>query len=50
MGGGVAGWVTPGWDSYDKTLAPHIAEPSYVKTMLKNAEDPKPLVIEECIP
>ena len=50
MGGGVAGWVTPGWMTYDKSFAPHISEPSYVKTMLKEAEDPKPMVIEECIP
>lgn len=51
MGGGVAGWLTPGWMSYDKSLSPHIATPgkfffawqglAYVKEMLKNGENPK---------
>ena len=45
-----AHWITPGWMTYDKTLAPHIATPSYVQTMLLAGEDPKPLVLEECKP
>jgi ubiquinol-cytochrome c reductase subunit 6 len=43
-------YVTPGWYSHTKSLAPHIAEPGYVKEMLKNGEDPKPRVLEECKP
>ena len=27
MGGGIVGWLTPGWMTYDKTLAPHISAP-----------------------
>ena len=27
MGGGVAGWLTPGWMTYEKSLSPHIATP-----------------------
>jgi len=27
MGGGVAGWLTPGWMTYEKSLAPHISTP-----------------------
>lgn len=50
MGGGVAGWLTPGWMTYDKSLSPHIATPGYVKQMLKDGENPKELVIEECKP
>ena len=50
MGGGVAGWLTPGWMTYDKSLAPHVAAPGYVATMLKEGEDPKPLLLEECKP
>ncbi len=52
MGGGVAGWLTPGWMTYDKSLSPHIATPGkispilfvlgYVKQMLKEGENPKP--------
>ena len=50
MGGGFAGWLTPGWMTYDKSLSPHVATPSYVKQMLKDGENPKDLVIEECKP
>ena len=50
MGGGVAGWLTPGWMIHEPRLAPHINEPAYVKTMLKQGEDPKPQVLEECKP
>ena len=50
MGGGIAGWLTPGWTLYDKSLAPHVATPGYVSTMLKEGEDPKPLLLEECKP
>ena len=50
MGGGVVGWLTPGWSIYEHRLAPHTAEPAYVKQMLKDGEDPKPLLLEECKP
>ena len=30
MGGGVAGWLTPGWMTYEKTLSPHIATPGRI--------------------
>ena len=50
MGGGIAGWLTPGWMIRNETLAPHIAEPGYIKTMLAEGEDPKPLVHDECKP
>ena len=50
MGGGLAGWLTPGWMDYDSSLAPHVATPSYVSSMLAAGEDPKPLVLEECKP
>ena len=50
MGGGIAGWLTPGWMQYDSSLAPHIATPSYIKTKLAEGEDPKPEVLEECKP
>ena len=50
MGHTFAHLVTPGWMTYDKTFAPHISTPAYVKTMLDAGEDPKPLVLEECKP
>ena len=50
MGGGIAGWLTPGWTIPEPRLQPHIAQPNYVETMLKNGEDPKPLVLDECKP
>ena len=50
MGGGIAGWLTPGWIIYEDRLAPHISKPDYVNTMLKEGEDPKPMVLEECKP
>ena len=50
MGGGIAGWLTPGWMTYDKSLAPHITTPGYIKTKLELGEDPKPDVMEECKP
>ena len=50
MGGGLAHWLTPGFMLNDRSLAPHIAQPSYVKTMLEAGEDPKPQVLEDCKP
>ena len=50
MGGGVAGWLTPGWMFHEPRLAPHIHKPDFVDKMLADAEDPKPLIIEECKP
>ena len=55
MGGGLAGWLTPGWTQPEPRLSPHIATPGtyfklincscdlgYVKQMLKEGENPKP--------
>jgi len=50
MGSGIVGWLTPGWTSDEPRLHPSIPQPSYVKEMLKNGEDPKPLVLEDCKP
>ena len=50
MGGGIAGWLTPGWMQYDSSLAPHISAPGYIKTKLAEGEDPKPELLEECKP
>ena len=50
MGGGLAGWLTPGWMDHERSLAPHIATPNYVQSMISAGEDPKPLVLEECKP
>ena len=50
MGGGLAGWLTPGWMSYDKSMAPHIDTPSFVKERIAAGEDPKPEVLEKCKP
>ena len=50
MGGGIASWVTPGWTQYEPRLAPSVATPAYVSQMLKDGEDPKPLLMEECKP
>ena len=50
MGGGVVGWLTPGWSIYEHRLAPTVPENAYVKQMIKDGEDPKPLVLEECKP
>ena len=50
MGGGIAGWLTPGWMIREPRLEPHIHKPDFVEKMLKDGEDPKPLVIEECKP
>jgi hypothetical protein len=41
MGGGIADWFTPGWTVIDKSLAPHISEPAYVKQMIRDGENPK---------
>ena len=46
MGGGIAGWLTPGWSIYEGRYAPSIAEPDYVKSKLAAGEDPKPELIE----
>ena len=61
MGGGVAGWLTPGWMTMEPRLSPHIAAPGkrliiadiligYVKQMLKEGENPKDMLIEDCKP
>ena len=50
MGGGVAGWVTPGWMVHEPRLSPSIPEPAYIKTMLKEGENPKEMVLEDCKP
>ena len=50
MGGGIAGWLTPGWIYREHRLEPHISKPDYVDKMLAEAEDPKPLVINDCMP
>ena len=50
MGGGIAGYLTPGWIIYEDRLSPHVATPDYVSSMLKEGENPKPLVLEECKP
>ena len=50
MGGGIAGWLTPGWSIYDHRAAPSIAEPDYVKSKLAAGEDPKPELLEACKP
>ena len=50
MGGGIAGWLTPGWMIHEKRYSPHISQPGYIKTMLAEGENPKDLVIEECKP
>ena len=51
MGGGIAGWLTPGWMQYDSKLAPHVQTPGYIKTKLEAGEDPKADVIrDECKP
>lgn len=34
MGGGFAGWVTPGWMTYEKSLAPHPHTPGTVSLIL----------------
>ena len=48
MGGGIAGWLTPGWTLYDKSFAPAIEAQDYIAPMIAEGEDPKPRVIEEC--
>ena len=48
MGGGIAGWLTPGWTLYEGSFAPHIDAQDYIKPMIAEGEDPKPRVIEEC--
>lgn len=50
MGGGIAGWLTPGWTIAEPRMAPHITTPAYVKTMIKEGQDPKPMLLEECKP
>ena len=50
MGGGIAGWLTPGWSIYASSMAPSIAEPEYIKSKLAAGEDPKPEVLEQCKP
>ena len=50
MGGGIAGWLTPGWYIPETRYTPKIEAKDYVDKMIKDGEDPKPLVIEECKP
>ena len=50
MGGGIAGWITPGWTIKETRAEPHIAQPKYVEEMLKQGENPKEYVMEECKP
>ena len=50
MGGGIAGWLTPGWSIYDYRIAPTISQPDYVKAKLDAGEDPKPELLEACKP
>ena len=50
MGGGVAGFVTPGWWIHEKRYEPHIHQPAYVRQMINEGTDPKPLLLEECKP
>ena len=50
MGGGLVGWLTPGRNFWEPRLMPHINKPEFVDKMIADAEDPKPLVIEECKP
>ena len=51
MGGGVVGWLTPGWMVHEPRFSPHLnKKPEFIDQMLKAGEDPKPLVIEECKP
>ena len=50
MGGGVAGWLTPGWTIMETRYTPTIPDQAYIGTMLKEGEDPKPLVLEKCKP
>ena len=48
MGGGIAGWLTPGWYIPETRYVPKMGAPEFVDKMLKDGEDPKPLVVEEC--
>ena len=50
MGHGIVGLVTPGWWFMEKKYEPHVHKPSYVDQMLKEGQDPKPLLLEECKP
>uniref|UniRef100_A0A7S3JE42 Ubiquinol-cytochrome C reductase hinge domain-containing protein n=1 Tax=Euplotes harpa TaxID=151035 RepID=A0A7S3JE42_9SPIT len=54
MGGGdhfsLGHLITPGWMPKSHSLSPHLTEPAYVKEMLKNGENPKELLLEECKP
>ena len=50
MGHGIVGLVTPGWWITETRYTPHIQQPSYVPQMLKEGQDPKPLLLEECKP
>ena len=50
MGGGVAGWLTPGWTIDEPRLHPHLHTKINVSQMLKDGEDPKALLLEECKP
>ena len=50
MGHALIHWLVPGWTQNVKSLAPSVAQPTYVQSMLAAGEDPKSLVLEECKP
>ena len=53
MGGGIAGWLTPGWMQMRSDFAPHLADNSmdgHIKSKLEAGEDPKPEVLDKCKP
>ena len=51
MGGGIAGWLTPGWSIYCSSMAPNsTTDVEFVKSKLASGEDPKPEVLEACKP
>ncbi len=47
---GLHTWFIPGWMVREPALEPHIPTPGYVQSMLREGEDPKPQVLEECKP
>ena len=48
MGGGVAGWLTPGWSIKETRYEATVAKPAYIASMLAEEQDPKPELIKEC--
>ena len=41
MGGGIAGWLTPGWMTREKRLEPHLDKQAFIKESLSRGENPK---------